>query len=266
MFDLVSAKSAYIFGFMQADGHHSAGSRQRGKVSIEIKASDDSLLHEIKAALPWPSTVTYRSRATNFAAHYDSAVLTMCSLEGRTRLLELGLPVGKKSRTIAPPHEPFSHRDYLRGLIDADGSVGFTGNGLPFVSMVSASPAIGDFVCREILAVTGARRTARPNSRDGVANVMVANDTAALLASWLYTDAAIALERKRSMAAQVAAWRRPANMRARSFQRPWNPEEDAVALQFSVREAAERLGRTEKSVNIRRWRLRKLAAEGAAAA
>jgi len=109
----------------------------------------------------------------------------MCMLAGRTRLLELGLPVGRKSAIIAPPAEPFSHSDYLRGIIDADGSVGFTAKGWPFISLVTASPAIATFTCAEILRVTGTMRTTRPNARDGVMNIMIATDSAVEFARWL---------------------------------------------------------------------------------
>lgn len=179
----------------------------------------------------------------------------MCTLEGRTRLLELGLPVGRKSAIIAPPAETFSHSDYLRGIIDADGSVGFTARGWPFISLVTASPAIATFTCAEILRVTGTARTTRPNARDRVMNIIIAKDPAVEFARWLYEDACIAMERKRESALAVAGWERPAGMRARSSHRRWTPDEDAIVLRMPIKDAAEALGRTKQSVSLRRWRL-----------
>jgi hypothetical protein len=181
--------------------------------------------------------------------------LYMCMLEGRTRLLELGLPVGRKSAIIAPPAEPFSHSDYLRGIIDADGSVGFTARGWPFISLVTVSPAIAIFTCAEILRVKGTVRTTRPNTRDGVMNILIATDPAVEFARWLYEGACIAMERKREAARAVTGWERPASMRARSNQRRWTPAEDAVVLSMSLKDAAKILGRTKQSVSMRRWRL-----------
>lgn len=255
-FDLIDPANAYVFGLMQADGHHYAGRGRKGRISVEIKAEDADLLRAMQAAIPWRTTLSYRTRATNFSKSASSAVLNLCALEGRTELLELGLPIGRKSATIAPPVEPFSHSDYLRGLFDADGSVGFTAQGIPFLSLVTASPALADFVCAEILGITGAVRTARPNKRDGVMNIMVSYEAAALLAAWLYRDARLALARKRRAGLVVAAWRRPASMRAARVCRRWTADEDAAVLRMPIREAARVLGRTEKSVNIRRWRLR----------
>ena len=256
VFDLADPARAYVFGFLQADGHHRAGAGRKGSITVEIKASDIDLLRQMQVVLPWKTSIWRRTRSTNFAASYECATLTLCAMQGRARLLELGLPVGRKSTIIAPPAEPFSHRDYMRGLFDADGSVGFARNGMPFLSLVTTSRAIADFTCAEILRITGARRTAKPNARDHAMNIMVASDPAASLASWLYKDASIALSRKRHAALAVTAWQRPAGWRARSVRKPWTADEDDLVMTLSVGEAARRLGRTESSVNVRRWRLR----------
>jgi hypothetical protein len=255
-FDLSDPASAYVFGFIQADGHHYAGKGRKGRISIEIKADDVGLLHDMQQVLPWRTSITFRTRTTNFSSSaYRTAVLNLCMLEGRARFLELGLPVGRKSAIIAPPAEPFSHSDYLRGVIDADGSVGFTAKGWPFISLVTASSAIAAFTCTEILRITGAARTVRPNARDGVMNVMIASDPAVKFARWLYEDACIALERKREAALAVSSWERPVGIRARGNPKRWTPAEDAVILRMSTMGAAKILGRTEKSVHMRRWRL-----------
>ena len=173
--------------------------------------------------------------------------------------VELGLPTGRKSATVAPPLTPFSVQDYLRGLIDGDGSVGFTRTGRPFVGFVTASQPLAEFFCAQALSVVGTHRTPNRNTRDGVYNLLVAADPAAPLAAWLYPDGCLALERKlEKAAALVAAWTRPTGMRARPLAgaRRWTAQEDADVFTGSIREAAKRLGRSEKSVNIRRSRLR----------
>src|SRR5215470_10436287 len=104
-FDLSDPASAYVFGFMQADGHHYAGRGRKGRISVEIKAKDADLLRAMQRAIPWRTTITFRTRATNFAESAESAILNRCALEGHTRLLELGLPVSRKSAIIAPPTE-----------------------------------------------------------------------------------------------------------------------------------------------------------------
>lgn len=255
-FDLTDPASAYVFGFMQADGHHRAGPGQKGYVSIEIKAQDAELLRAMQEVIPRPTTLTFRTRTTNFKASAEQATLRLFAFDARRQLLALGLPVGRKSAIIAPPAEPFSHSDYVRGLFDADGSVGFAAGGMPFLSLVTTSPAILEFTRAEILRITGAERDARPNKRDKAVNLMIARDPAAAFARWLYEDAGIALARKRAAGLAVAAWERPAGMRARSVHKFWTAEEDAIVRQLPQDEAAERLGRTVKSVHMRAWRLR----------
>jgi hypothetical protein len=255
--DLSRPDHAYFFGFAQTDGSHYAGTRQRGRLTIEVSQRDESVLHSFTALFDVYSRVSYRERTTNFGTH-RSATWTVCDLAFRRELVQLGLSAGPKSATVAPPLTLFSAQDYLRGLIDGDGSVGFTSTGRPFVGFVTASQSLAEFFCAQALSVVGAYRTPNRNARDNVYNLMVAGDPAAPLAVWLYPDGCLALERKRKAAELVAAWTRPTGMRARPVAgaRRWTAEEDANVFTGSIREAASRLGRSEKSVNIRRSRLR----------
>ena len=255
--DLTNPAHAYFFGFAQTDGNHYAGRGQKGRFSIELSDRDAAVLHSFSALFDVYSRVSYRERVTNFGPH-RSATWTVSDLAFRRELLELGLLTGRKSATVAPPMAPFSARDYLRGLIDGDGSVGFTRTGRPFLSFVTASQPLADFFCAQALDVAGAYRSVNRNARDGVYNPMVAAEPAATLAAWLYVDSCLALERKRQAAALVAAWTRPAGMRARPLAgaRRWTAEEDSDVFNGSLREAARRLGRSERSVSMRRVRLR----------
>jgi hypothetical protein len=128
--------------------------------------------------------------------------------------------------------------------------------GLPFVSIVTASTAIAEFTCAEILRVTGSPRTARRNARDGVFNIMVASDLAADFARWLYQGSTISIPRKRAAGLAMAAWTRPEGMRRREVRMRWTADEDAVVMQLPIEQAADQLGRTVKGAICRRWRLR----------
>lgn len=258
--DLMTPDHAYFFGFLQTDGHHSGDSRpggQRGRISVEVSTVDDEILRRFQDLVrPLNSTISYRNRVTNFGPN-SSATWVACDLGLRRELRALGLPVGRKSDDVRPPSVPCSDRDYLRGLVDGDGSVGFTAKGWPFVSFVTRSSALAEYFCAHIQAVTGAVRRPRRNARDGVFNPMIANDAAAELAAWLYPPSCLALERKRAAATGVGAWVRPASMGARFTSQFWTDGEDAVIRAGGTqRELAARLGRTEQSVNMRRWRLR----------
>ncbi|WP_082622779.1 LAGLIDADG family homing endonuclease [Terrabacter sp. Root85] len=86
-------------------------------------------------------------------------------------------------RDVAPPREcGLVSRAYLRGVLDGDGSVGFTRTGAPFVSLVTASEPMARFFEDQVWEVCGVRRSTRRNTRDRVFNVMVTNTSAALMA------------------------------------------------------------------------------------
>ncbi|MDI1455437.1 LAGLIDADG family homing endonuclease [Streptomyces sp. ATE26] len=255
--DLRTPEYAYMFGFLQADGHLSQGAGQKGSLSVELSVRDVGLLRMFQRLTPYYSSITERTRSTNYAATHTSATWTVCSLEARTTLNALGLPYGRKSKTIAPPLGEFSHRDYLRGLIDADGSVGFTSKGLPFVSLTTASSAMASFLRDHSREVTGAERSLRRNTRDDIYNVLYTMEPAQRLAADLYRPGCLSLERKRKAAESLAAWKRPAGMRAACTRRRWTEAEDRVLLSLDDAErAAEVLGRTIRGCGLRLWRLR----------
>lgn len=255
--DLTAPEYAYMFGFLQADGHLSQRSRQRGLLSVEISARDIDLLRQFQKLTPYNSSITERTRSTNFAETHTAAVWNLCSLEARTTLNELGLPYGRKSKTIAPPTSEFSRHDYLRGLIDADGSVGLTSKGFPFVSLTTASTAIASFVRDYGRDVTGVERSLKRNARDDVYNILYMMEVAQRLVADLYYPGCLSLARKQAAAGALAAWVRPAGMRAAYTKRRWTQQEDRILLNLnSPMAAADVLGRTTQSCHLRLWRLR----------
>ncbi|MFB8384450.1 hypothetical protein [Streptomyces rubiginosohelvolus] len=184
--DLQHPDYAYMFGFLQADGHLAQGTGHKGRLTVEI-----------------------------------------------------------------------SRRDYLRGVIDADGSVGHTGQGLPFVSLTTASAAVGAYLCRYAKAVTGSARQIGRNARDGIYNVVYTKEAAVRLAGHLYYPGCLSLARKQTAATALASWERPADMPVRSPGRRWKPWEDRALLAHGDGEsAAAELGRSAASCSVRLWRLK----------
>jgi hypothetical protein len=258
-YDLDVPELAYLLGFLLGDGHLSAGRGRKGSLAVELHVKDRELLERLVPLLPG-SSLSGRVRRTNFSnGDYETAVLSCCGMEVRHALMAAGMPVGRKGATVRPPAIPYSLRDFARGLCDADGSVGFTGKGLPFVSFVTNSPAMADWWCERVIAHVGTVRTWKPNARDGVANLMVVNEAAVALSGWLYQDGDLALARKAEAAAEIRAWLRPPGMRRAYTSKRWTPEEDALVLEGgrTQLELAALLDRTVQSVNLRAWRLRK---------
>lgn len=248
---------AYFLGLFQTDGHLSAADRNRGAATIELGVRDIAVLDAFVGlfAPGLRSTVRTRVRRTNFAERHESATWKTHAWSFRKELQALGLPVGHKSGSVAPPAAPVHPRGYLRGLVDGDGSVGFTARGYPFVGFTTASPALHAFFCGQVLDLTGVTRRSLANARDGVFNTIVMNEPAAALAEFLYPPGSLALPRKLVAAETIARWRRPEGMRARSSPRRWTEAEDQVVLGLPPTDAAAQLGRTLSSVSMRRWRL-----------
>lgn len=174
-----------------------------------------------------------------------------------------GMPTGKKDTLVTPPHVAYSRRDLARGFFDADGSIGFTAKRVPFLSLVTRSHVMATWWCGVVAGVTGAQRSVRSNTRDGIVNVMVQTDAAVALARWLYRYDDLALPRKSRIANDVATWRRPAGMRAPYRAQAWSTEQDErVMSDDPVSLLAQEMGRTVSSVVARRWRLRNSALKG----
>ncbi|MFG2843298.1 LAGLIDADG family homing endonuclease [Kitasatospora sp. NPDC048296] len=255
-FDLERPEHAYMFAFLQADGHLTQESRNRGRLTVELSARDAPILERFQQLCPHNSTISYRTRTTNFKAEHTSATWTVYAREFREELQALGLPAGRKSEVVAPPSAPFSERDYLRGLIDADGSVGRTAQDLPFVSLTTQSDAIASFFISYAEELSGAeRRIFHRNSRDGIYNVMYAREEAVVIANNLYYTRCLSLPRKQSGATRAGTWCRPADMK-RVIRRSWTPEEDTILLRSpTLADAAKNLKRSTSSCQVRRWRL-----------
>lgn len=255
--DLQEPCYAYMFGFLQMDGHLSGRSGHKGRLSVELAHRDIELLRHFQRLTPYRSSVGTRTRSTNFAPRHTTALWTLCALEARDRLEELGLPYGRKSTTVTPPQVPYARRDYLRGVIDADGSVGRTSRGIPFLSLTTASTAIAITLRDYVRLVTGAERVLKRNTRDNIYNLLYTTECAVELAGHFYYSDCLALERKTRSAADAATWLRPANMRRSGPRRVWSAQEDRVLVASTgLEEAALVLGRSVQSCAMRLWRFR----------
>lgn len=101
--DLEGPRYAYMFGFLQADGHLASGTGHKGRLCVEINVRDIAILRGFQQLTPYNSSITERVRSTNFAARHHSAVWTLCDREARAKVNDLGLPYGRKSKRITRP-------------------------------------------------------------------------------------------------------------------------------------------------------------------
>lgn len=249
---------AYLYGFIQTDGHLYETSRDRGKVSIEVSKQDEYILQAFKAIVPFYSSLTERERATNFSHSHTSVIWRVYDQRFR-HLLELwGLPKGCKSNLIKPPSCSFSEVDYFRGLVDGDGSLGLTSKGFPFLSLVTSSSPIACGYLKFINQITGKVKTTTRNTRDQVYNIAVYKEDAQILVKHLYYADCLALPRKLNKASEVLSWSRPPSMKQVSNRKCWTPSEDQFIASHSVEESIKVINRSRCSIQLRLWRLKKL--------
>lgn len=249
---------AYLFGFIQTDGHLYKNTRNRGRLSIEVNKKDEDILWAFKSLIPFNSSITERVRETNFSNNYTSVIWRVYDKRFRDYLESWGLVSGCKSELIKPPSCSFSKLDYFRGLIDGDGSLGLTSKGFPFLSLVTSSSHIVVEYLELINQITGKVKTSNRNKRDSIYNIVVYKEDAQILARNLYYDGCLCLTRKLIKANQVLSWSRPTDMKWVKNRKLWTPEEDQFITNHSVECSMKVLDRSRNSIELRLWRLNKV--------
>jgi len=96
LLDLKRPEHAYVFGFLQCDRHLSENTRNRGRLSVELSIRDVDLLEHFKELVPYPTSITTRTRSTNFAKRYTSAIWSLCALEARRELISSACRWGER--------------------------------------------------------------------------------------------------------------------------------------------------------------------------
>lgn len=255
VFDLMVPENSYIFGLFQTDGSLQKQSRNRGRLALEIKSSDFKIIKQIKEILPVKSFISHRCRDTNFSKNYKSITLTIYDLKFRTRINSLGLPYGPKSKIISPPITKFSEPDYIRGLIDGDGSLGLTKENRPFISLTTQSSAITKYYLSVIESLTKRIYSPKRNKRDNIYNISCFMESAQIISSYLYYDNCLSLARKYNSASMVKTWQRPSNIKRRPPSKRWTLEQDNFILNNSIEDAVKQLNRSKTSIDLRLRRL-----------
>lgn len=256
--DLLNPSISYMIGFIYADGSLSEYSRNRGRLTIEINSKDASILKEFQTLIPFNSTLSSRTRSTQFKNNHEITTWAVFVKEFRDELIDIGLNYGKKSDIIKPPNRPYSELDFIRGFIDGDGSLGISNGGYPFVSVVISSEEFKEYYCEFLFRTLGIKKAVNRNKRDNVYNIILYREDAQKLVDLLYYDDCLCLERKKEKAAEVLSWVRPNSIKKRIGEvKKWDDEQDQYILTHTLEESMSFLNRTRKSINIRLWRLNK---------
>jgi hypothetical protein len=256
--DLTIPEYAYMFGFFQADGNLYQDTRNRGKFTISLNSRDEHILYSFQKMISVNSSIKTRIRDTKFKKNFISSTLSICNLEFRTLLNQLGIPYGKKSAIIKSPIVPYSKIDYYRGLIDGDGSLGLTKKGFPFISLTTYSDDSANDYKQFIYDTIGVVNNGKRNQRDHIYNLILFNKDAQCLAKILYPDGCLCLKRKFKKMQKMLSWTRPKNWKKETRIQSWTPEQDQYIQIHAVKDSMQILNRSKQSIEMRLWRLRKV--------
>jgi len=189
---------AYVLGFWFADGYITRG--DRCLYSIGFRSKDHEHLISIRAVL--------QSRHRIYDKHDGSYELVISSktLWEDIKLLG-GMPAKSLTTTFPSLPEGFLV-DFLRGYCDGDGSVTWDkqpSGAQPCIYLVGTH-AFLSAATMAISNVTGLPIRRVHQSKTKVPWIRWTGLNAKLLASWLYSDGCLALERKRIMAELFQHW------------------------------------------------------------
>ncbi len=254
--DLETPEHAYFYGFALTDGHLSETTRNRGKFQLEISIRDKNILYQMKDFFNVNTTYRERKKITKFSKNkkYETCILSIYDFNFRHELKSYGFPVGKKSYIASPPNTNFNEIDFVRGLLDGDGSVGFTKQNLPFISFTTKSESLKNYYVDFLYRYLNIKLNPHLNTRDKIYNIMINCYSAQRLYKLLYYPSCICLDRKKND--NILNWKSKSG-RIRLYKRnKWTAEEDNFILTHDIQTSIKELNRTEKSINIRLWRLK----------
>jgi hypothetical protein len=247
--NLLDPNHAYLIGFIYGDGSLTNGpkGRNKGKMEIEINIRDADILQKFQEIVPVYSSLKSRNRETRFSNRgkiykNETMIFTISDFVFRQELNQIGVPFGKKSLVIRPPRDKYSVPDFWRGFIDADGSLGLTKPGLPFISLVTASAPMAQEYLFMAWKVTRCYRSSSRNKRDNIFNILYMREPAQQIIRYLYYPGCLTLQRKMEMAIDALNWTRPEGMRKRVLGHKWREEEDDYILNHSSKESMTYLG------------------------
>lgn len=250
---------SYFYGFIQADGNFQKSTRNRGKLSIELGIRDKDILEDFCEMFTCNTYIRERERDTNYKEGYKSSVFSIYDRGFREELRELGMKEGSKKGYVSiPKGRKYSKRDYIRGYFDGDGSIGFTKDGSPYMSIVIVGEEFKEYYIEYVSGITGKEYNVNRNKRDNVYNILITREDAQKVIRELYYEGCLCMNRKKLLAEKVLEWKRPKVMRKRTTEfKRWTPEQDEYILNNTVQDSMRKLERSEKSVKVRLWRLKK---------
>lgn len=206
---MLDRNESYVFGLLITDGSLSLYDRNRGRVQLELGEKDIDIIEKLVNLIPG-SKIKTRERITNFTSNktFKSVIFVNSHLDFRTKLINWGYPIKDKTLSASIPSVEFHEIDFWRGVIDGDGSLGLTGTGLPFISLVTKSENLKTEYLKFLEKYLNLKKNVSRNKRDSVFNIMSNSGNAVKIAELLYSNnPQIYLERKYKKYLEILDWK-----------------------------------------------------------
>lgn len=194
-FEIWTPESAYIYGFISADGYikYEHGDRNENSLQFELADYDADILYKIKDMLQYEGDVRHSKRNTvKFSIGNKKLIKD---------LIDKGMPKTNKTFEIKYPEtlpdELFSH--YLRGLFDGDGTIYYNDSkGLLFrlLGTESLLLEIQNKINEFCLDISNIHLQDRAPQGANVFALSVSNKNSIKIFDFMYKDSTIHLDRK----------------------------------------------------------------------
>lgn len=246
-------EKSYIYGLLGTDGNLYLNDRNRGKISLEVSEKDKDIVYKLYNVIPY-SHISVRKRDTNFKKSHVSYVFSNHRKEFRDELISWGYPTKDKKNEFTIPIYNFSEHDFWRGVIDGDGSIGFTSNNEPYISLVIIGESLKDEYLRFLKDTFNIKKNVNRNKRDNAYNITLKNENAIAVLKYLYEEAAIFIDRKYSSYLNTLQWKRS---KKKINRESWNDEDILFIQNHTIQESCNHLNRTESSIKAKLYRIKR---------
>jgi transposase len=198
-FDELTPSAAYWIGFLFADGSvRRCG--QSGTVGLRVSERDKDHIVKLRTFLGSTHAIS-ADPAGNYGGYTSrpSVHFTVTSARLAERLLTLGRYEGPIDDTL------IWSRDFWRGVMDGDGSLGILASGYAYFGLVGSRRLLEASLLFLKSNGLGARMTIRPDKT--IFQIATAGYIAEKIVVFLYENATVALDRKAVTAAKIATMR-----------------------------------------------------------
>jgi len=199
-FDSITEESAYWAGFLMADGCIASNNSGTKVIALSIKDSDSRHVEKFKRFLgcSHPIHTVKRAHGSGELGGGDRAAIRVSSNELASSLEKFGV-VARKSLIATARGGMESNRHFWRGVVDGDGTVASMSSNRLQLSIFSAGKIAHQFVnyIQGTLRIKGKIYSSKRSDRRAIIHkATYVGKEAAMVASLLYDDQSISLDRK----------------------------------------------------------------------